>query len=404
MDKKQNLYKNLMIILITIIVSLLISTIFVYNYTKYGPGIKLVYSGTGENTSLQKSIDSIRRILDQYYLSEMPSEEQLIKGAIKGYVDAINDKYTEYLTSSDWNEYKEDELGNYIGLGVLITGVDDGQKIVGIIKHSPAEKNELQVGDIMLKVDDIVCTKDNGDDIAKYIKNGKSGTSFKLEYKNKEEVISKTIQREMVRVIQIDSEMLEDNIGYIYVPTFDLKCANDFKENIQSLINDGAKGIIVDLRNNTGGVLTEALSMAEMLLDKDDIMLITRDKKNGEYIYKSKTDKEFDIPMVVLVNEYSASASEVLVGALKDNNRAIILGTTTYGKGVLQDVLSLSNGDSLKVTTQEFLRPSGKKIHEIGIEPDITLPLPEGYTNVKYLPEGLDNQLDKAKELLKENQ
>lgn len=402
MKKNQNIYKIIMIILITAIISLLLSTVFIYNYVKGNPGTKYVFVGTEKNMNLQKSIAAIRDIIDEYYLGDIPDDNAMIEGAIKGYVEALNDEYTEYMTSSEWQEYQEDALGNYTGLGVLLTGVENGQEIVGIIKNSPAQKYGLEVGDIIVKVDEIQCNKDNGSEITDYIKNGRIGTKFKVEILRGEEKISKDITRELVRTIQVQNKMLENNIGYIKLSTFDQQCADDFKNNCNELISNGAKGIIIDLRNNTGGVLTEALSIAEMFLDKDAKMLITHNKENGETIYKSKTNKEVDLPVVIIVNEYSASASEVLVAALKDNNRATILGTKTYGKGILQDVLSLSNGAALKITTQEFLRPNGGKIHEVGIEPDITLDIPSEYTNIVYVPEGEDNQLQKAIEILSE--
>ena len=157
---------------------------------------------------------------------------------------------------------------------------------------------------------------------------------------------------------------------------------------------------MLDLRNNTGGVLEEAINIANLLLDKDSKIIITHDKENGEKVYNAKKAKEFNMPIVVLTNEYSASASEVLVAALKDNNRAKIVGTKTFGKGILQEVLTLSNEAALKITTNEFLTPNGNKIHKVGIEPDVEVKLPEKYTNIMYVPEGEDNQLDKAIELL----
>lgn len=401
MNKKQNIYTIIMIILITAIVSLLLSTVFVYNYVTNNSGTKYVFVGTEKNMNLQKSVSAIRDIIDEYYLGDVPNDNDMIEGAVKGYVAALDDEYTEYMTSEEWKEYQTDALGNYTGLGVVLTGDDMGQKITNIVKNSPAEKNGLKIGDIILKVDDIVCNKDNGEEVTEHIKNGETGTKFKLEVQRGEERFTKEITRELVRVIQISNKMLENNIGYIKLSTFDQGCAEDFRNNCEELISNGARSIIIDVRNNTGGVLDGALDIAEMFLDKDATMLISRNKNNKEKIYKSSTKKEIDLPVVVLTNEYSASASEVLVAALKDNNAATIVGTKTYGKGVLQDVLSLSNGAALKITSYEFLRPSGEKIHKVGIEPDVVLEIPAEYTNIVYVPEGKDNQLKKAIDLLK---
>lgn len=401
MNKKQSIYTIIMIILITAIVSLLLSTVFVYNYVTKNSGTKYVFVGTEKNMNLQKSVSAIRDIIDEYYLGDVPSDNDMIEGAVKGYVAALDDEYTEYMTSSEWKEYQTEALGNYTGLGVVLTGDDMGQKITNIVKNSPAEKNGLKIGDIILKVDDIVCNKDNGAEVTEYIKNGETGTKFKIEVQRGEENFTKEITRELVRVIQISNKMLENNIGYIKLSTFDQGCAEDFRNNCDELIANGAKAIIIDVRNNTGGVLDGALDIAEMFLDKDATMLISHNKSDKEKIYKSTTKKEIDLPVVVLTNEYSASASEVLVAALKDNNAATILGTKTYGKGVLQDVLSLSNGAALKITSYEFFRPNGEKIHKVGIEPDVVLEIPSEYTNIAYVPEGKDNQLKKAIDLLK---
>lgn len=402
MNKKENFYKITMIVIITMIVSLLISGIFIYNYFKINPNTRYVFVGEEKNTNLQKSIFAIREIIDEYYLGEVPTDNDMIEGAVKGYVAALDDEYTEYMTSSEWQEYQENVLGNYTGLGVYFSADEKGMKISGIIKNSAAEKNDLKVNDIVTKVDDLVCTKDNMDEVTNYIKSGDIGTKFKITILRGEETITKDITREMVRVMQIEHKMLENSIGYVSISTFDKGCAEDFKNNYNELLKDGAKGIVIDLRNNTGGVLDEALSIAEMLLEKDEKMLITHNKENGEKIYTSKTKKELDLPIVLLVNEYSASASEVLSAALKDNNRATIIGTKTYGKGILQDVLSLSNGAALKITTHEFFTPNGDKIHEVGIEPNITINIPEKYTNIMYVPEEEDNQLQKAIEVLKQ--
>lgn len=400
MKKSQRVYKTFMIILITAIVTLLISTVIMYNVVNKDPETKYVFVGTEKNMNLQRSISSIRNIINNHYLWDVPEDDVMIEGALKGYVDALDDEYTEYMSAMEWKEYQENALGNYTGLGVFLTGVDNGQKIVSVIPNSPAEKFELKANDIILKVDDLVCKKDNADEVTKYIKSGEIGTKFKLEILRENETFSKEITRELIRVIQVEEKMLENNIGYIRLQTFDKESSNDFKEKCQKLIADGAKSLIIDLRNNTGGVLTEALDISEMFLDKDVKMLITHNKENGEKIYKSTTKKEINVPIVVLINDYSASASEILVAALKDNDRATLIGTKTYGKGVLQEVLTLSNGSSLKITAEEFLRPNGEKIHKVGIEPDIEVKLPDKYTEIFYVPEEEDTQLKRAIEEL----
>jgi len=401
-SKGQNFYRTLMIIFITAIITLILSTVLFYNIVKNNPELKLSVNESNKIENVGEAIKSINKILEHYYLGDFPDEKTMVDGAVKGYVDSLNDEYTEYMTATDWQEYKENQLGNYIGFGVYLKSVDNGQQIVAIIKNSPAEKAELEVDDILIKVDDIVCTKDNGTEVTDYIKNEEVGKTINVDILRKGETISKQIKTEMVRIAQIESKMLEENVGYLQIVTFDMGCADDFKEKCNDLLKNGAKALIIDLRNNTGGVLSETISICELFLDKDDIILITRDKNNSKKIYKDKNKREIDVPIVLLTNNLSASASEVMAAALKDNNRTTIIGTKTYGKGVLQDVLSLSNGASLKITTHEFLRPNEEKIHKIGIEPDIELDIPVEYSNIIYVPEGEDNQLQKAIEVLQQ--
>lgn len=400
MNKKSSFYKTIMIVLITAIITLLLSTILMYNFFRLNPSTKYVFVGK-DNTNLQDSISGIREILDKYYYGTIPDNSNMVEGAIKGYVAALGDEYSEYMTSDEWKEYKEEALGNYTGLGVYFVSDDSGMKISKVIKGSPAEKSGLQLDDIVTKVDDMICTKDNMNEVTDYIKDGEVGSKFKIEFLRNGQTMNKEITRETVRAIQVQSEIMENNIGYIKLLTFDNGSAEDFKNNCNDLIKKGAKAIVLDLRNNTGGVLQEALSMAEMLLNKNDKIIMTSGKVDGEKTYKVEKDQQINLPMAVLTNEYSASASEILVAALKDNKRATIIGTKTYGKGVMQEVLNLSNGAALKVTTDEFVTPNGDKINKVGIAPDINIELPEKYTNIIYVPKNEDNQLQKSIEVVK---
>ena len=228
MNKKQNNYKFVMVVLITAILSILISTVIVYNCTKGNLGTKYVFVGNKNETDYDRAIASIREIIDDYYLGDLPEENDLVEGAIKGYVEALDDEYTEYMTADGWSEYKEEALGNYIGIGVVLRTMDKGQEIYQVIKNSPAQKAELEVGDIITKVDDIIATKENMEEVTNYIKSKKEGTKFKVELLRGEETISKEVESETVRILQIDSEMLDDNIGYMYIATFDMGVAEDF--------------------------------------------------------------------------------------------------------------------------------------------------------------------------------
>ena len=403
MKRTTDYYKIAMLVIITIMITLLVSSVVIYNYFRSNPNVKYVLAQNEDGTTdLEAAIKNMRAIIDQYYLySDDIDENDMVEGAIKGYVEGLGDEYTSYMSKEDWEEFKEDNLGTYIGLGVYMSGQENGALIEYVYKDSPADKNDIKEGDIITKVDHITVTKDNLSDATKYIRTGTVGTTFKVEVLRDGKTFTKTIKREIVRTAPIESEMLENNIGYMYIFTFDELCAQDFEENYKELKEQGAKELIIDLRNNTGGVLQETIDIAEMMLDKGDKILVSHNRENGETVYTSKTKDEVEIPVVVLMNEYSASASEVLAGALQDNKRAKIIGTKSYGKGVMQEVLSLSNGGALKITTEEFVSPNGNKINEVGITPDIEIEIPEEYPNIMYVPEDEDNQLKRAIEELK---
>ena len=198
-----------------------------------------------------------------------------------------------------------------------------------------------------------------------------------------------------------NAEIYEDKIGYLKIASFDENCSVEFEEKLEELQSKNIESLIIDLRNNGGGIVDEALSIADLFTDKDATLLITKDKDGNEEVRKSKTDKKLDLPVIVLTNENTASASELLVGVLKDYNIATSVGTVTFGKGVIQELLTLPDESGLKITTNEYYTPNGNKINKIGIEPDEKVELPDEYKNVLSVPKDKDTQLNKAIELLK---
>ena len=227
---------------------------------------------------------------------------------------------------------------------------------------------------------------------------GEEGTKVKLTIKRKDEEFEVEVERKKIEVSHIDSEMLENNIAYIQISDFDGGAAKEFKENYENLKSQGAKSLIIDLRNNGGGVVDEAIDILELICDKGSTLLIETDKSGKEEITKSEENPIIDVPIVVLVNENTASASEILAGALKDNNKATIIGTKTYGKGVIQSLMKLKDGSGLKVTMAEYCTPNRNKINKIGIEPNIIVELPK---EIEKLTRENDTQLQKAIEKLK---
>jgi len=222
---------------------------------------------------------------------------------------------------------------------------------------------------------------------------GEEGTNVKITVLRDTEYIDFNIAREAIKVYHVENEMLENNIGYISLFTFDEGCADEFEKSVNELKSKGAQKIIIDLRNNTGGLVDEALRIADMIIPKDENLLITVDSKGNKEYSKSLNNPIIDCELVVLVNEYSASASEILVGALKDFKKAQVVGTKTFGKGVIQSVYLLDDNSALKLTVNEYFTPNETKINKVGIEPDYI---------VELNPETEDDeQLNKAIELLK---
>lgn len=396
-NKGQKIYQVIMLIIIVALTSSLITTIVISKKVLPSMDIEKIAEQDGI-TGIEKSMAYLRAMLEDEYIGEI-DDEKMLQMALKGYIAGVGDEYTVYYTPEEMQEQYETALGNYVGIGIyMIVNYEEGSiTVVEVMEDSPAEKAGLQADDIITKVDGEEITKDNVSDMTNKIK-GEEGTKVKLEIKRGEEIKEVEIERKKIEVSHIESKMLENNIAYIRVLDFDGGTAKEFKENYEELKNKGAESLIVDIRSNGGGVVDEAIDMLEMICDKGDTLLIEKEKNGNEIVQKSEENPIIDIPIVVLVNENSASASEIFAGALKDYNKATIIGTKTYGKGVIQTLTKLSDGSGIKMTTAEYCTPSGNSINKIGIEPNITVELPE---NIKELTDENDTQLQRAIQELK---
>ena len=288
-------------------------------------------------------------------------------------------------------------LGHYVGIGVYIANDSEKNQIVIIspMEGSPAEEAGIMPGDIITKVNDIEYSGEQID-VAADVMKGEAGTTVKLEIKRDNQTLTIDVQRREVRMNKVTSKTLDGNIGYISISSFDEGTASEFKENAQKLINDGAIKFIIDVRNNTGGIVSEALQIAEYIIPKDKLLMVTMNKDKKREETKSKEDNFIKGDIVLLINGNSASSTEILAGAIKDNNRGKLVGTKTYGKGVMQQILQLADGNALKITTEEFITPNGDKIDGIGIEPNEAIKLiTDNEGNI------VDTQLQKAVEMLK---
>jgi len=404
-ETAQKIYKVIMLIILTSFITFMITSLSLYTYFTKNPVYTLI---TGDNSSTESSdLDSylakIKSVIDKNYLWKDKIDENKLKdGAIEGYVNALGDKYTEYIPKRELKEFTENITGSFVGIGIYMIADEESQKIIVYypIPESPAEKAGIKSGDIILRVDGKEYGYDDFDIIADNIK-GTAGTKVKLviERDGKEQEFE--ITREKIETNPISSKIIKENIGYINFPSFDTYSSKKLKEKIDDLISKGAKSLILDLRNNGGGIVDESTNIADFFLDKDKTIMTTKDNKEKEEVTKSKTKKVYDMPLVVLTNENTASASEILTAALKDNERATVIGAKTYGKGVIQTVLTLSDGSGLKITTAEYFTPNGTEINKKGIKPNIEVKLPDTVKSIYAIKEEEDTQLNKAIEELK---
>lgn len=401
-NKADRIFKKIMLILVVATITF-IGTFFLMNNTLFkSKNIKYIMLPNSSNDELEIAIQKVRAVIDQTYINtDEIDEKKLIDGAVKGYIEALGDDYTEYMTEDEWQEYQESAIGNYEGIGVYVSVIKDTNEIVVIspVRESVSDKAGIKSGDIITKVDGIEYKGDQLDEAVAKL-HGEVGEHVKVEVKRGEEILEFDIIREVVRTSPISTEMLENNIGYMQLLTFDSGIADDFVEKCNKLKSEGAKSIILDVRFNGGGYISGALDILDTLIDKDKVLLITNSKANGEVVKKSENDAIIDLPLVVLQNKYSASATEILSGALKEHNRAKIVGTTSYGKGVLQNVYMVDNA-ALKVTTDEFFTPNRNQIHHKGIEADYVVDVEKEYLDRFSIPRDKDTQLDKAIEILK---
>lgn len=333
-------------------------------------GIRDSISGDNSDKELNGKIAEIDAYIEENYFNEY-DKNKLNDMAVKGYVAGLGDKYSQYYTKSEYAELNADLEGNFKGVGVEVTIDDDNLiTVLNAYKDAPAHKAGIQAGDKIIKVNGTPVNGDNYDTALNMMrgagKYGKSDT-VTVTIKRGEETFETKITREEITVQTVSSKMLENNIGYIQISSFGAETDEQFEKETNALITQGATSLIIDLRNNGGGMLESVVYVADYLLPEGIILTIKgKDKKPQEYTSSADC---IDLPMCVLINGNSASASEVLAGALKDHKKATLIGEKTYGKGVVQTLFPLSDGDGLKITTAKYYTPSGECIDKKGIKP-----------------------------------
>lgn len=349
-------------------------------------------------------LNYMQELVNRYYLFDEEDREDPEQWIYSGYIYSLQDPYSVYYTEEEYKSVKESNEGSYCGIGVQVsqnvyTGIIT---VVKVFKNTPAEKAGMLPGDILTAVGDMdVSGMDLSLLVSDYIK-GEEGTDVTLTvYRESiDDDVEMTMKRAIVENPTVEYTMLENSIGYISLSSFEEVSEDQFKTAVDSLTGKGAKGLIVDLRNNGGGVVTSAKAIADYLLPDGKTIVSFKGKGVPDSTYSSEDGHQVDIPIVVLVNGESASASEVLTGALKDNDWATVVGTKTFGKGIAQGVFEMADGSALKLTTAYYYVPSGECIHEIGIEPDVEVELDEELKSMIEIPKEDDNQLKAAEGVL----
>lgn len=387
--------KNNKFLKIIAVVLLVITTAFVTRMIT----IRQVLSS---NENFGKVIVLEKYLRENYLYNKDIKDENLEAGLLKGLVAGLGDPYSQYLTAEEMAKLSETTTGKFQGIGVIISPDEDGTvTVISPIKGSPADRAGVESGDKILKINGKDFSAEKINEASKEMR-GEKGTTVKILLLKKKNLKTEEVEikREEIKINSIIKDKIGD-LGYIGITMFDEETGKDFVKALNELTSEGVKGIILDMRGNPGGVVDAAVEIGEAILPKTSFVTLKDNK--GEVVQDYKLDDKYnDIKMVVLVNEGSASASEILAGAIRDLDRAKIIGKTSYGKGVVQNVMSLPGGDGLKLTTSEYFTPSGKSINKKGIVPDIEVDLPDDVEGIGIDYKDTDTQLQKAIEVINE--
>ena len=355
------------------------------------------------STVVEDKITEIETLVQKYYLNEIDTE-QVENYLYKGMIAGLDDAYAAYYTKEEYQSMMDSTNGSYYGIGVemsqnMTTGIIT---ITRVFEGSPAEEAGLLPGDVIYKVQD---TEVTGEDLTKVVSmvKGAEGTTVPISVarEGESDYLTFDVERRTIEISTVEHRMLDGNIGYISIASFDDVTVNQFLTALEDLENQGETALIIDLRNNGGGLVSSAGSILDRLLP-EGLIVYTEDKYGNREELKSDAENYFDKPLAVLVNGNSASASEIFAGAIKDYGIGTLVGTQTFGKGIVQKVYPLSDGTAVKLTVSKYYTPKGNNIHGIGIAPDVEVELDADVANAITIPEEKDNQLQKAVEILTE--
>ncbi len=354
------------------------------------------------NEKIMKKVKKIEALIDHYYFENV-DEEAFADGIYKGILQSLGDPYSTYYTKAEYKSLMESSSGIYCGIGATVTQ-DVTTGIISIVTPfvtGPAYEIGLLPGDIIYKVEGKEVTGFDLTEVVSRIK-GEEGTKVEVSIirEGESEPLDFSIPRRVVEVPTISYEMLDGKIGYITISEFDEVTAQQFRDAIAELDKQGQKGLIIDIRNNPGGLLNTVSDMLDRMLPKG-LIVYTKDKYGNREEKKSDGKEEFSKPLAVIINGRSASASEIFAGAIQDYGKGTIVGTTSFGKGIVQSIIPLQDGTAIKVTVSKYFTPKGQDIHGIGIKPDVTVELKDELKKKVVIKKEEDNQLQKAIEIIK---
>lgn len=386
--------------LIVIIVVLIITNIITFTVATTGNfliGNKLIVSVDSSETAagIKKLLALKEQISLEYYKDV--DNTTLVDGAIKGMFESLGDPYSTYFTSAEFSKYMESATGVYEGIGVVVTEDEQGYTtVIAPQKGTPAEEAGIKTGDKIIKVDGEDVTTIGSDAVVAKVK-GPADTTVNITIARGEEIIEMQLVRKTIEAKTVESRLIGDK-GYIQISEFTDKTADDFETQLGELLAQNITGLVIDLRSNPGGGVKEAVEIADRILG-ETMVVYTVDKNGEKTEYTSDGTEQLNLPMVALVDGGSASSAEILAGALQDTGAAQLVGTKTFGKGIVQEIISLTDGGGFKVTNSEYFTPNGNNIHEKGLEPNIVIEATDFMKN-NFFTDEEDVQLQKALQVL----
>ncbi len=349
----------------------------------------------GIGSAIEKKLNSLDSLLDQYFYFNDVDDNEATDAIFKAYLNAYGDKYTVYYTPDEYKTIMESTSGTFYGIGAVCQQNEDGTVlIVDPYEYAPAYKAGIRAGDCVTKIDGKDITGMSLDAAVALIK-GDKGTQVTLEVLRDGTQMTFTVTRDEVVVRSVEYKMMEDGIAYIQITQFDVATTQQFKDAVADLKSQGMKGLVLDVRDNPGGVLNGVVEIVDEIIGKG-LIVYTEDNQKNKNEYKGTTSNEINVPMTVLVNGNSASAAEIFAGALQDYDKAEIIGTQTFGKGIVQTIRPLSDGSAVKFTIAKYFTPKGQDIHGKGVTPDQVVELPADATSDVQLEAAVKYVKDKV--------